>query len=110
MKFIKAYDVFQKIIDGFTDNSSTYFINSVVNSEVLVIDGLEARRGNSFENVEINNILDKRYDNPNLITIITSNDTQESAKEFLGESVWSRIMQNGCSVLFNGKNFRERVK
>lgn len=106
VRYIKAYDIFSGIVESYHTGDSV--VSKLIKSDVLVIDAVELRKGSEFENRELNHIIDKRYDGLELITIIISNDTQESIKAFLGDSTWSRVEQYGGVVTFDGKNFRER--
>jgi DNA replication protein DnaC len=106
VRYIKAFDIFNGIVESFTER--TGFVSPLIKCDYLVIDSMELRKGSEFENRELNNIIDKRYDGLTKTTIIISNDTEHSIQAFLGSSAWSRASQCGGSIIFDGKCFRER--
>jgi hypothetical protein len=71
----------------------------------LVIDEFQERGGSEWENRIIANLIDKRYA-AKRPTVIIGNYNREQMRDALGDSIKSRMRENGKAFVFDWESFR----
>ena len=73
--------------------------------DLLILDELQEVTGSAWEMQQLTRLIDARYLSMKR-TIMVANLTIDSAKVFLGESVWSRLGETGVVVPWDGATMR----
>lgn len=74
--------------------------------DLLVIDELQDRGDTDFEDRELRRLFDKRYSS-GLATVLICNLTVEKFAERAGDSIMSRMNENGAVILCDWASFRD---
>jgi DNA replication protein DnaC len=106
--YTKAVDFYLDYRNCFKNDSGETEIEIVrkySSFDLLVIDALENRSDTQFENMVLNHIIDKRYDNYKN-TILISNETDREFSVSTGLSIYSRMCETGGKITCSWKSFR----
>jgi len=107
--------LYSKAIDFFLEIRSTYrseskiieknVIDKYCNPFLLVIDAVENRSDSPFENMLLNYLVDKRYDQCK-DTVLIGNFNESEFAASMGPSIVDRIHECGIKIICNWKSFR----
>ena len=106
VRYCTAHDAMKSITSRFSITSDTKTTLDFESPKLLILDACEVIKGSDFEIRELNSIIDKRYGEPVLSTIIITNDLPERIGEMLGESVVDRANETGGVFVFTGDSYR----
>ena len=111
--------LYSKVIDFFLEVRSTYRPESkIIEKDVidkyckpflLVIDAVENRSDSPFENMLLNYLIDKRYDQCK-DTILIGNFTEAEFAASMGPSIVDRIHECGIKIMCTWNSFRRLPK
>jgi len=103
---IKAYDLFSRIREGFSEGQKEQAaFEPFTGVGFLVIDETHERGHTDFEDRIMTHLIDKRYDNMSA-TLLISNQTPEAFTKDMGASIMSRMMETGKVIPCNWRSFR----
>lgn len=75
-------------------------------ADLLVLDEVHVRHESAWEDIELTLLFDRRYQDMRR-TILIANLTPDQAREKLGSSVWSRIVETGVVLECDWPSFRK---
>jgi DNA replication protein DnaC len=109
--------LYTKALDFFLDVRGTYrkdsgkgeqdVIEKYCEPFLLVIDAIENRSDSQFENLLLNHLIDKRYDQEK-DTVLIGNYTEQEFAASMGPSIVDRIHECGIKIVCNWKSFRRK--
>lgn len=105
--YCKSTDIFLRIRESMRTegDSEVHAISEFIKPFFLVVDAYEVRAETQFENRILDHIIDKRYDSLKS-TMIISNDSIETIKKQLGESICDRMRETGGIIQLSYNSFR----
>jgi DNA replication protein DnaC len=106
--YTTAMTLFLRIRESFkktAEESEKSIVDQLSKCRLLVIDEIQERGGSDWENRILDHILDRRY-GAIIPTIIIGNLTDLGITECLGDSISSRITENGGIIEMNGPSHR----
>lgn len=106
--FIKACELTLRLRESKNGGEKTYFslVSQFIRPDLLVIDALENIKGSETDSMELNHIIDKRYEYGGKTTLLTTDQTEKATKELLTGSVVNRMSESGGWMVFDGMSFR----
>jgi DNA replication protein DnaC len=104
--YCKAHDMFVALRSGFSGESD-YVQQSAkfIRPRLLVIDEVAVRRESDWEQEELTNLIDSRYDNMRF-TIIIANLVPDELASSMGRSIMSRLEETGAVIECDWRSFR----
>lgn len=106
--YVRAAEIFFALRDCYRKDSTRReadVIDQYITPWLLVVDELHERSGSDSECRLLTLLLDKRYAGCKP-TILIANDTPESFKANVGDSVWDRLHETGKVKVCNWASFR----
>ena len=97
-------DLFDKQKDSFDERGKDP-IKEATKVGLLILDELQEVSGSPWEMQQLTRLIDARYLAMKR-TVLIANLTIEAAKEFLGDSAWSRLGETGVVVPWDGVTMR----
>jgi len=107
---VKASDMIRNIRESYRKDSidtEQYLIEKYASYRLLAINEIGVQFGTEAEKNIIFEVIDLRYENM-LPTIFISNLNLQEIKNYIGDRVIDRMMENGKVVIFNWKSFRRK--
>lgn len=113
VRFTSVADLFAGIRASYTSNSHTdnarVIVDRLKNTPLLILDDLAAERANEWNNTQLFEIIDHRY-NQELPIIITTNALPIELKEKEGERIFDRLREMCIAVPMKAKSQRTTAK
>lgn len=103
-QYYRLGDLFDKQKESFEERGSDP-IKDATKVGLLILDELQEVSGSPWEMQQLTRLIDARYLAMKR-TILIANLTLEAAKEFLGDSAWSRLGETGVVVPWDGVTMR----
>lgn len=109
--YVKAMDFFNWCKLSMRDDGPSIMdvVTEFVTPALLVIDEVQVRGETAFEDSQLINLIDKRYD-AMVDTIIIANLLPDELAESLGPSICSRMNETGGVIECKWESFRESVE
>ena len=102
--YYRLGDLFEKQKASFDDKSEGP-LKRAANVDLLVLDELQEVTGSNWEMQQLTRLIDQRYLTMKR-TVMVANLAFASAKEFLGDSAWSRLSETGVVLEWDGPTMR----
>ncbi len=112
-KYVRAKEIFRQIKATFArsrgEESERSYMETLQKQDLLVIDEIQVRGETQWENDELTDLIDTRYGNL-LTTIIIANLEPKAFVASVGESIASRMAEDGGILICDWESYRKNGK
>ncbi|WP_457769107.1 ATP-binding protein [Fusobacterium necrophorum] len=106
-------EIINDLQKGSFDFDKNEYIDSIVNTSVLILDDLGIERDTSYAKEQVYNIVNNRYlkHRPTIFTTTLSYDTIANCTESVEyQRIYSRIIEMCIPVMVVGEDFRKKIQ
>jgi DNA replication protein DnaC len=110
--YLSALDAVRTLRDTWRRDShrtETQVLHELSKVDLLVLDEIGVQYGSEAEQVNLFDIIDKRYRDL-MPTILLTNQNKDGIKEFLGDRSFDRLREGGIWVAFDGTSQRGNIQ